>query len=123
MQAWQIETFGVNELKQVECATPAPGPGEVLVRVRAVSFNYRDLMVVKGLYNPKMKLPRMLEHRFGDTEFALRHMLKDARYATTLAKELGMDPALVLAAATVFARAETKGLGDLDFSAVLEGVA
>ena len=59
MQAWQIETFGVNELKQVECATPAPGPGEVLVRVRAVSFNYRDLMVVKGLYNPKMKLPRI----------------------------------------------------------------
>ncbi|HEX7727975.1 MAG TPA: NAD(P)-dependent alcohol dehydrogenase [Terracidiphilus sp.] len=59
MQAWQIETFGVDELKQTERATPAPGAGEVLVRVRAVSFNYRDLMVVKGLYNPKMKLPRI----------------------------------------------------------------
>jgi NADPH:quinone reductase-like Zn-dependent oxidoreductase len=31
----------------------------VLVRVHAISFNYRDLMVVKGLYNPKMKLPRI----------------------------------------------------------------
>jgi NADPH:quinone reductase-like Zn-dependent oxidoreductase len=27
--------------------------------VRAVSLNYRDLMVVKGQYNPKMKLPRI----------------------------------------------------------------
>ena len=42
-----------------ERPTPAPGPGEVLVGVRAVSLNYRDLMVVKGLYNPKMKLPRI----------------------------------------------------------------
>jgi NADPH:quinone reductase-like Zn-dependent oxidoreductase len=31
----------------------------VLVGVRAVSLNYRDLMVVKGQYNPKMKLPRI----------------------------------------------------------------
>jgi len=30
-----------------------------LIAVRAVSFNRRDLMVVKGLYNPKMKLPRI----------------------------------------------------------------
>jgi NADPH:quinone reductase-like Zn-dependent oxidoreductase len=27
--------------------------------VRAISFNYRDLLVVKGLYNPKLKLPRI----------------------------------------------------------------
>jgi NADPH:quinone reductase-like Zn-dependent oxidoreductase len=33
--------------------------GMVLIRVRAVSLNYRDLMVVKGLYNPKMALPRV----------------------------------------------------------------
>jgi NADPH:quinone reductase-like Zn-dependent oxidoreductase len=43
----------------VERPTPAPGPGEVLVGVRAVSLNYRDLMVVKGFYNPKMRLPRI----------------------------------------------------------------
>jgi len=29
---------------------PAPLPGEVLVRVRAASINYRDLMVARGLY-------------------------------------------------------------------------
>jgi NADPH:quinone reductase-like Zn-dependent oxidoreductase len=31
----------------------------VLIRVHAVSLNYRDLMVVKGLYNSKMELPRI----------------------------------------------------------------
>jgi NADPH:quinone reductase-like Zn-dependent oxidoreductase len=31
----------------------------VLVKVRAISLNYRDLLVIKGLYNPKLKLPRI----------------------------------------------------------------
>jgi NADPH:quinone reductase-like Zn-dependent oxidoreductase len=46
-------------LEFAERPTPEPGPGEVLVKVRAISFNYRDLLMVKGLYNPKMKLPRI----------------------------------------------------------------
>jgi NADPH:quinone reductase-like Zn-dependent oxidoreductase len=59
MRAWQVSAFGVDSLELVERPTPAPGPGEVLVGVRAVSLNYRDLMVIKGLYNPKMHLPRI----------------------------------------------------------------
>jgi len=59
MRVWQIPSFGVESMEFIERPTPAPGPGEVLVRVRAVSFNYRDLLVVKGSYNPKMKLPRI----------------------------------------------------------------
>ena len=59
MRAWQISSFGIDSLEFVERPTPAPGPGEVLVSVRAVSLNFRDLMMVKGLYNPKMKLPRI----------------------------------------------------------------
>jgi NADPH:quinone reductase-like Zn-dependent oxidoreductase len=59
MRAWQVSAFGIDSLEFVERPTPAPGPGEVLVGVRAVSLNYRDLMVVKGLYNPKMQLPRI----------------------------------------------------------------
>jgi NADPH:quinone reductase-like Zn-dependent oxidoreductase len=31
----------------------------VLVRVHAVSLNYRDLMTVKGTYNPRLALPRI----------------------------------------------------------------
>jgi NADPH:quinone reductase-like Zn-dependent oxidoreductase len=59
MRAFQISTFGIDSLEFVERPTPVPGPGEVLLGVRAVSLNYRDLMVVKGLYNPKMELPRI----------------------------------------------------------------
>ena len=59
MQAWQISSFGVDSLEFVERPAPQPGPGEVLVRVHAISFNYRDLLMVKGLYNPKMSLPRI----------------------------------------------------------------
>ena len=59
MLAWQISSFGVDSLEVVERPTPAPGPGEVLVAVHAISLNYRDLLVVKGKYNPKMKLPRI----------------------------------------------------------------
>ena len=59
MRAWQLSAFGVDSLEFVERPTPAPGPGEVLVGIRAVSLNYRDLMVVKGFYNPRMKLPRI----------------------------------------------------------------
>jgi NADPH:quinone reductase-like Zn-dependent oxidoreductase len=59
MRAWQITKFGIDELELVERAGSAPGAGEVRVRVRAVSFNYRDLMMVLGKYNPKMALPRI----------------------------------------------------------------
>jgi NADPH:quinone reductase-like Zn-dependent oxidoreductase len=59
MRSWQVSSFGLDSLEFAERPTPAPGPGEVLVGVRAVSLNYRDLMVVKGQYNPKMKLPRI----------------------------------------------------------------
>lgn len=59
MRAWQISSFGIDSLEFVERPTPAPGPGEVLIAVRAISLNFRDLMMVKGLYNPKMRLPRI----------------------------------------------------------------
>jgi NADPH:quinone reductase-like Zn-dependent oxidoreductase len=59
MRVWQIPTFGIDSLELVERLTPQPGPGEVLVKIRAVSLNYRDLMMVKGKYNPKLKLPRI----------------------------------------------------------------
>jgi NADPH:quinone reductase-like Zn-dependent oxidoreductase len=32
----------------------------VLVRVRAASLNYRDLLIAKGQYNPKLQFPRVL---------------------------------------------------------------
>jgi NADPH:quinone reductase-like Zn-dependent oxidoreductase len=60
MQAYEIANgFGFENLRRVERPDPKPGPGQVVVRVRATSLNYRDLLVIKGAYNPKMPLPRV----------------------------------------------------------------
>jgi NADPH:quinone reductase-like Zn-dependent oxidoreductase len=59
MRVWQIPSFGIDSLELVDRPTPQPAPGEVLVKIHAVSLNYRDLMMVKGLYNPKLRLPRV----------------------------------------------------------------
>jgi NADPH:quinone reductase-like Zn-dependent oxidoreductase len=51
------DSFGLDSLVVGERPEPKPGIGQVLVKMKAFSLNYRDLMVVKGLYNPKLKLP------------------------------------------------------------------
>lgn len=57
MKAYEIPAFGIDNLKIVERPSPTPGPGQLLLRMKAWSLNYRDLLVVKGHYNPKLKLP------------------------------------------------------------------
>ncbi|NYF53307.1 zinc-dependent alcohol dehydrogenase family protein [Tunturiibacter gelidoferens] len=59
MRAYPIQQFGLDHLRHLDLPTPQTTPGTVLIKVHAVSLNYRDLMVVKGLYNPKMSLPRI----------------------------------------------------------------
>jgi NADPH:quinone reductase-like Zn-dependent oxidoreductase len=59
MRAWQITAFGIDSIELRTQADVEPEPGQVKIRVRSVSFNYRDLMMVKGVYNPKLKLPRI----------------------------------------------------------------
>jgi NADPH:quinone reductase-like Zn-dependent oxidoreductase len=58
MKAFRLHHFGGPDgLQADEVADLTPGPGEVMVRMRAVSLNYRDLLVSRGLYNPKLKFP------------------------------------------------------------------
>ncbi|HEX4575723.1 MAG TPA: alcohol dehydrogenase catalytic domain-containing protein, partial [Edaphobacter sp.] len=59
MYAYPINQFGVDHLERVQLPTLQIAPGMVLIKVHAVSLNYRDLMMVRGLYNPKMALPRI----------------------------------------------------------------
>jgi len=59
MKEYRIDEFGIDALSLVEIDTPAAGADEVLVRLRATSINYRDLMMVEGGYNPRMQLPRV----------------------------------------------------------------
>lgn len=51
MRALQVaDPWGLDAIEVVERPDPSPGPGEVLVRMRAVSLNYRDLLMVNGAY-------------------------------------------------------------------------
>ena len=59
MHAYPVQQFGVDQLRPIDLPTPQTAPRTGLIKVHAVSLNYRDLMVVKGLYNPKMALPRI----------------------------------------------------------------
>ena len=57
MKVYEIQEFGIENLAVVERDAPEPQANEVLVKFHAASLNYRDLMTVKGTYNPKLKLP------------------------------------------------------------------
>ncbi len=51
MKAYQFTQFtGPEGLTLADLPEPTPGPGQVLIRVRAVSLNYRDLLVARGQY-------------------------------------------------------------------------
>ncbi len=58
MKAYRLTTFGgPRSLERADLPTPEPDAGQVRVPLRAASLNYRDLMISKGVYNPKLKLP------------------------------------------------------------------
>ena len=57
MKTYEIQQFGIENLALVERDEPKPQASEVLVKFHAASLNYRDLMMVKGAYNPKLKMP------------------------------------------------------------------
>lgn len=60
MKAFQIQkSFGIDSLTVVERLQPRPSSNQILVKLHAASLNYRDLLVVKGIYDPKMTLPRV----------------------------------------------------------------
>ncbi|HET7059264.1 MAG TPA: NAD(P)-dependent alcohol dehydrogenase [Nitrospiraceae bacterium] len=51
MKVYQIHSYsGPDGLTLVERPEPIPAAGQILIRVRAASLNYRDLMVVRGEY-------------------------------------------------------------------------
>ncbi|MEB3182062.1 MAG: NAD(P)-dependent alcohol dehydrogenase [Nostocaceae cyanobacterium] len=58
MKVFEIQhQFGLDSLTLTNKPEPIPNYGQILIKLRATSLNYRDLMVVKGLYNPNLPLP------------------------------------------------------------------
>src|SRR5688572_11192778 len=50
MRAYELNGTSIDALRLVERPVPRPGPGQLLVRVRAASLNYRDLLIANGTY-------------------------------------------------------------------------
>ena len=58
MKAYELQgPGGVDALMPVDKPMPSPGPGEVLVKLKAATINYRDLLTVKGGYGSRQKFP------------------------------------------------------------------
>ncbi|HMN73912.1 MAG TPA: NAD(P)-dependent alcohol dehydrogenase, partial [Rhodoblastus sp.] len=50
MRAWEVQgEWDVDHLAMVDKPPAQPGAGEVLLRMRAASVNYRDLLTVQGM--------------------------------------------------------------------------
>jgi len=53
------DKFGTDSLAVGERPQPVAGPGQVVIKLRAYSLNYRDLLVVNGVGRWKPSLPRI----------------------------------------------------------------
>ncbi|MEQ7917637.1 NAD(P)-dependent alcohol dehydrogenase [Xanthomonas sp. WHRI 1810A] len=59
MKAWLLQDFGLDNLVLDQTPIPEPKAGELLVKVGAVSLNFRDKAIVDGIYEPH-KVPKPL---------------------------------------------------------------
>ena len=61
MKALQFRSFGGPEvLEWCETADPAPGPGEVIVKLEAAGMYYADIYRREGLFSPRGSAPWIL---------------------------------------------------------------
>lgn len=66
-----------------------------------------------------MKLPTMIEGDF-ETHFSLKHMFKDAQYALSLGKRLGIEMPALSTTASVMFKTMQKGHGEADYSVLAQ---
>ncbi len=57
MKVVEIPQYGIDNLRVAERPTSEPGAGQVLVKMKAASLNYRDLATVLGGFGSLYKLP------------------------------------------------------------------
>ena len=57
MKVWQVaREWSIDAMELVDRPEPEPGPGQVVVRMRAASLNYRDLLTMQGQGGAKLPL-------------------------------------------------------------------
>ena len=93
---------------------------EWAVTVRALAEGEQLITLRKGGIREENKHFE-IEHDF-DPLFKLAHMLKDVRHCLAEADRLGARMALGRMAESAYSSADRKGLGEQDFSAVVEVV-
>ena len=54
MKAWQLHGFSLANLTLDTITLPTPKAHEILIKVGAVSLNFRDKAIIDGIYNPEM---------------------------------------------------------------------
>jgi len=59
MKAYTTRGDGIDALELQDRPLPVAGPGEVVVRMRAASLNFRDLLVIGGAEGWKPRVPRV----------------------------------------------------------------
>ena len=58
MKCYELQgPSGIDGLTPVDKPISQPGAGQVLVRLKAATLNYRDLLIVKGGYGSRQKFP------------------------------------------------------------------
>lgn len=59
MQAWQVHETGEpgEVMRLADVARPAPGDGQVLLKVRAANINFPDALMCRGQYQVRPPLP------------------------------------------------------------------
>jgi 3-hydroxyisobutyrate dehydrogenase-like beta-hydroxyacid dehydrogenase len=80
---------------------------------RAMKSNATNSMTLE------MKVPKMLEGDF-EPHFSVKHMLKDVRIASKLAREFGLDLPVTEAASDVLLNELKQGRGDADYSSIAQ---
>ena len=97
MNAFEVtERFGLDQMVRVTRDDESLGTHNVRIKIEAVSVNYRDILMVKGLYNPKQPLPlipcsdgagTVLEVGSGVTQFAIGDRVTSCFFADWVSGE------------------------------------
>ena len=67
-----VNEFGLSNVALVDHPIPAPGAGEVLIKVSAVSLNSRDSGVINGFYASRLRATAYSDLRWSRRRYSCR---------------------------------------------------